>query len=230
MKISCIITDDEPLARKGLRSYVERIDFLELVAECGDAVSLNNQLAATPVDLVFLDIEMPYISGIELLTSLANPPKIILTTAYEKYALRGYELDVLDYLLKPISFDRFLRSANKVYEYFGERKQSPEAEPFFIKTEGRYHKLDWKDIVLIEAMENYMCIHTAGEKHLVHITMKQLQEKMPPSFLQVHKSSIINMDRITGIQGNIIELGGLQAAISRGLKDSVMEKILQNRL
>lgn len=230
MKISCIITDDEPLARKGLRSYVDKVDFLELVAECGDAVSLNNQLAAATVDLVFLDIEMPYISGIELLTSLANPPKIIFTTAYEKYALKGYELDVLDYLLKPISFDRFLRSANKAYEYFVERNQPLEAGTFFIKTEGRYLKLDWKDIVLIEAMENYMCIHTGGGKHLVHITMKQLQEKMPSNFLQVHKSSIINMDRVTGIQGNIIELGGLQAAISRGLKDSVMEKILQNRL
>lgn len=217
------------MARKGLCAYVERIDFLTLVAECEDAVTLNNQLARTPVDLVFLDIEMPYISGIELLQSMSNPPKIIFTTAYEKYAIRGYELDVLDYLLKPVSFDRFLKACNKARDYF-ESQREPSNKSFFIKTEGRYLKLNWEDILMVEAMENYVAIHTASEKHIVHMTLKQLTEKMPAQFLQVHKSTIVNMDKISGINGNNIELGRLQATISRSMKEEVLEKILNNRL
>src|SRR5690606_5915957 len=127
-------------------------------------------------------------------------PKIIFTTAYEKYAIKGYELDVLDYLLKPISFDRFLKACNKARDYF-ESLREPDQQSFFIKTEGRYLKLNWEDILMVEAMENYVAIHTASEKHLVHMTMKQLMEKMPVQFLQVHKSTIVNMDKITGING-----------------------------
>jgi DNA-binding LytR/AlgR family response regulator len=230
MKLSCILTDDEPLARKGLRSYIEKIDFLHLVAECADAVSLNNQLSKTPVDLIFLDIEMPYINGIELLQSLSNPPKIIFTTAYEKYALKGFELDALDYLLKPISFDRFLKSCNKARDYFELQQKAPGNEDFYIKSEGRFLKLAWSEIFLMEAMENYIGIHTQSQKHIVHMTMKQLLEKLPGQFIQVHKSSIINMDKISGIAGNSIQLGHLEITMSRTWKEEVLEKIVYNRL
>lgn len=227
--IRCLLTDDEPIARKGLRAYIEKIDFLTLVGECEDAISLNNQLTTTPVDLIFLDIEMPYISGIELLQTLPQPPKVIFTTAYDKYAIKGYELDVLDYLLKPISFERFLKSCNKARDFF-DTYQKPDKDIFFIKTEGRFLKLAWKDILLLEAMENYIGIHTESEKHLVHMTMKQVLEKIPSNFIQVHKSSIINMDKVSGINGNCIELGRLQVIISRSMKEDVLEKILYNRL
>ncbi|WP_343694022.1 response regulator, partial [Chitinophaga sp.] len=118
MKISCIVTDDEPFARKGLQGYIEKIDFLDLKGMCENAVELNSLLRQQPVDVLFLDIEMPYMTGIELLRNLSKPPKVVFTTAYEKYAVHGYELEVLDYLLKPISFDRFLKTANKIYDYF----------------------------------------------------------------------------------------------------------------
>jgi len=229
MKITCLITDDEPIARAGLRNYIEKIDFLTLVAECEDAVSLNNQLHQSPVDLVFLDIEMPYISGIELLQSLAHAPKIIFTTAYEQYAIKGYELDVLDYLLKPISFDRFLKSANKARDYF-KKETSSATDEFFIKTDGKFLKLKWNEILLLEGMENYICIHTSTQKHLVHMTMKQVLEQLPDQFIQVHKSSIINMNKISGIDGNMIQLQELEVSVSRTLKESVLEKILHNKL
>ena len=116
--IKCVITDDEPVARRGLKNYIDKIDFLELVGVCEDAIQLNSLLRQQPVDLLFLDIEMPYVSGIDFLKNYPNPPKVIFTTAYERYAISGYELDVLDYLLKPISFERFLKAANKAYDFF----------------------------------------------------------------------------------------------------------------
>lgn len=230
MKITCLITDDEPIARAGLRNYIGKIDFLTLLAECEDAVSLNNQLHQQPVDLVFLDIEMPYISGIDLLQSLTHAPKVIFTTAYEQYAIKGYELDVLDYLLKPISFDRFLKSANKARDYFNKKETSSTTDEFFIKSDGKYLKLKWNEILLLEGMENYICIHTSTQKHLVHMTMKQVLEQLPDQFIQVHKSSIINMNKISGIDGNMIQLQELEVSISRTLKESVLEKILHNKL
>src|SRR3954466_7798331 len=132
--ISCLITDDEPMARKGLEGYVKKIPFLSLEGSCEDAIQLNEMLRTKKPDLIFLDIEMPYLSGIELLKTLADPPKVILTTAYENYALQGFDLDVLDYLLKPISFDRFLKSVNKAADYFSSRNLAP-ADHLFIKVD-----------------------------------------------------------------------------------------------
>src|SRR5579871_5889551 len=127
-KIKCIVTDDEPFARKGLQGYINQIDFLELKGLCENAVELNSLLKKEPVDLLFLDIEMPYMTGIDFLKSLTAPLRVIFTTSYEKYALQGFELEVLDYLLKPVSFERFLRSANKAYEYF--RQQPADADKY----------------------------------------------------------------------------------------------------
>src|ERR1700761_7793450 len=132
LKIKCIITDDEPFARKGLQGYIGQIDFLDLRGVCENAVELNSLLKKESADLLFLDIEMPYITGIDFLKSLPDPPKVIFTTAYEKYALQGFELEVLDYLMKPISFERFLRAANKAYDYFREAPAAGE-DYIFVK-------------------------------------------------------------------------------------------------
>ena len=137
-KISCIITDDEPFARKGLQGYVEKIDFLDLKGSCEDALQLSNMLQQQPVDLLFLDIQMPHITGVEFLRALRNPPKVIFTTAFEHYAIQGFELDVMDYLLKPISYDRFLKAAWKARDYFALREQSTNSAPYlFVKSNGR---------------------------------------------------------------------------------------------
>src|ERR1700733_4261735 len=127
-KISCIITDDEPFARKGLQGYVEKIEFLDLKGTCEDALQLSNMLQKQPVDLLFLDIQMPHITGVEFIRALSNPPKVIFTTAFEQYALQGFELDVIDYLLKPISYDRFLKAVWKARDYFALREnKAPDA-------------------------------------------------------------------------------------------------------
>ena len=229
MSIRCVITDDEPVARKGLQSYVEKIGSLELVATFEDAISLNGFLKNNVIDLLFLDIEMPYLSGIEFLQSITNPPKIIFTTAYEKYAIKGYELEVLDYLLKPISFDRFLKAVNKAETVI---KKENEKNPgdFFIKVDGKLIRLTWNNILFIEGLENYITIYTRTEKYITHLTLKTVISNMPGSFLQVHKSTIVNAGFINGITGNTLEIDKHQISISRSMKESVMEKILQNKM
>src|ERR1700750_1390618 len=137
--ISCIITDDEPFARKGLQGYVEKIGFLDLRGVCEDALQLSDMLQKEPVDLLFLDIQMPHITGVEFIKALSNPPKVIFTTAFEQYALQGFELDVIDYLLNPISYDRFLKAAWKARDYFALRENKPTdvASPYmFAKANG----------------------------------------------------------------------------------------------
>jgi DNA-binding LytR/AlgR family response regulator len=225
-KITCIITDDEPMARKGLQGYVEKIDFLELAGVCEDAVQLNSLLKQQPVDLLFLDIEMPYITGIDFLQQAANPPKVVFTTAYEQYAIKGYELDVLDYLLKPISFDRFLKAANKAYDYFAESPIAAEQSYLFIKTDTRLEKIYFKDILFAEAMENYVAVYTADKKHITHSTLKGLQEKLPATtFIQPHKSYLVNKEAIGAVEGNILHIGKYQVPMSKYLKEEVMGQI-----
>ena len=224
-KITCIITDDEPMARKGLQGYVEKIDFLQLTGLCEDALQLNTLLKQQPVDLLFLDIEMPYITGIDFLQQTPHPPKVIFTTAYEQYAIRGYELDVLDYLLKPVPFERFLKAANKAFDYF---QPSPAAEQsyVFIKTDSRLEKIKFADILFAEAMENYVAIYTTEKKFITHSTLKGLQESLPAhSFVQPHKSYLVNMHAIGAVEGNILHIGKYQVPISKYQKEEVMERI-----
>src|SRR6201994_3108781 len=154
-KIKCIITDDEPFARKGLQGYIAQIDFLDLKGVCENAIELNSLLKKEPVDLLFLDIEMPYLTGIEFLRQLPAPPRVIFTTAYEKYAVQGFELEVLDYLLKPISFDRFLKAANKAFDYFRQQQSPGITEDYiFVKADNRLEKIACAEILFAEALEN----------------------------------------------------------------------------
>ncbi|OQP56981.1 DNA-binding response regulator [Niastella vici] len=229
--IKCVITDDEPIARKGLQGYIDKIDFLELAGVCEDAIQLNSLLKQQPVDLLFLDIEMPYVTGIDFLKNTPQAPKVIFTTAYEQYAIRGYELDVLDYLLKPISFERFLKAANKAYDYFAGAAGSQD-NYLFIKTDNKLEKVNLHELLFVEAMENYVALYTADKKLITHSTLKALQEKLPGGlFIQPHKSYLVNMQCIQSIEGNILHIGGrYQIPISKYQKDEVMEKIVNNKL
>jgi len=228
--IRCIITDDEPVARKGLQGYIEKAGLFEIVAICEDAIQLNNVLKQQPVDLLFLDIEMPYISGIDFLKNLANPPKVIFTTAYERYAIQGFDLDILDYLLKPISFERFLKAANKAHDYFSQQVQQAD-EYFFVKTDYKLEKIAFEDILFAEAMENYVAIYTQEKKVITHITLKSVQEKLPAKqFIQPHKSYLVNMNKIEAIEGNILHIQHYQVPVSKYQKEEVLEKIVNNKL
>jgi len=232
LTIKCIITDDEPFARKGLQGYVDQIDFLELKGVCENAIELNSLLKKEPVDLLFLDIEMPYLTGIEFLKQLPAPPRVIFTTAYEKYALQGFELEVLDYLLKPISFDRFLRAANKSFDYF-RLQQAPAmgGDYIFVKADSKLEKIAFADMLFAEALENYVAIYTREKKIITHLTLKMLQEKLPATaFIQPHKSYIVAIDKIASLEGNMLHIAQYTVPISKYQKEEVMEKIVNSKL
>src|SRR6201996_8532340 len=221
-RIKCIITDDEPFARKGLQGYISQIDFLDLRGTCENAIELNSLLKKETVDLLFLDIEMPYLSGIEFLKQLSSPPRVIFTAAYEKYAVQGFELEVLDYLMKPISFDRFLRAANKAFDYFKQQNQTSgnTGDYIFVKADNRLEKIAFAEILFAEALENYVAIYTKEKKIITHLTLKMLQEKLPAAaFVQPHKSYIVAIDKINSIEGNILHITTFQVPISKYQKD-----------
>lgn len=228
-KISCIITDDEPFARKGLQGYVEKIDFLDLKGTCEDALQLSNMLQQQPVDLLFLDIQMPHITGVEFLRALRNPPKVIFTTAFEHYAIQGFELDVMDYLLKPISYDRFLKAAWKARDYFAIKEQPQNTAPYiFVKSSGKLEKIIFADILFIEGMENYVAIYLENKKIITHATIKSLLEKLPGNqFIQSHKSYVVAMDKIDSIEGNTLHVQSYQVPVSKYLREEVLGKIVR---
>lgn len=232
MQIKCVITDDEPTACEGLQRYVGKVDFLSLMAVCEDAMQLNTLLQTEHPDLLFLDIEMPYLSGLELLASLARPPHVIITSAYEQYALKGYELDVTDYLLKPISFDRFLKAVNKIHNLLQQEEHSEASSDFiFLRSDRRMHKVFFRDISVVEGLENYVCIYTDSAKLLVRSTMKRMVEALPGSlFLQVHKSYLINLEKIDLIEGNRIIVGQHTIPVARNFREEVFARILKNTL
>ena len=231
INIKCVITDDEPIARKGLRSYIEKIDFLTIVGECEDAIELNSLLKTMEPDLLFIDIELPHISGLDLLLSIRNPPKVIIVSAYEQYALKGYEQDVVDYLLKPVTFERFMKAVNKVHDLLVQEIKNRDNEFIFVKSDKQYKKIFLKDILFIESMENYVVIYTEASKEVVYTTLKQmLQSLSNKTFLQVYRSYIVNTNQIKSIEGNQLIIGGHKIPVARNLREEVFRVILNNHL
>lgn len=227
-KISCIVTDDEPYARKGLLGYIEKISFLDLKGSCEDALQLNSLLEREPADLLFLDIQMPHFTGIEFLRTVSNPPKVIFTTAYEQYAIQGFELEVIDYLLKPISYDRFLKAVTKAKDYFELKALAEESEAYlFLKVNGKFGKIVFSDILFIEGMENYVAIQLKDKRIVTHTTIKSLLEKLPArQFIQTHRSYVVAIDKIDSIDDNMLRIRKYQVPISKYLKKVVLAAIL----
>jgi DNA-binding LytR/AlgR family response regulator len=235
MKLNCLIIDDEPIARKGMEEYVNEIDFLNLVGQCENPLKASVFLQDHSVDLIFLDIQMPKISGIDFLKTLKNPPLVIFTTAFPEYALEGYALDVTDYLLKPITFERFLKAAQKALDLHTLKKQSlgvrEPADYFFIKSEGKFEKIFFNDALYLEGMQNYVIIHTTAKKFITYMTLTDLEDQLPhDQFIKVHKSFIISIPQVTAIEGNEIIIGSHHVPVSRTLKDDVVNQILGNKL
>ena len=235
MKINCIIIDDEPLARKGLKEYIADIEFLQLRGEFENPLKATEILAAQDIQLLLLDIQMPKITGLDFLKTMPTPPLSILTTAYPQYALQGYELNVVDYLLKPFSFERFLKAAMKAKSYLETThkapEQSAEANYFFIKTDNKLVKLLHDEVLFAEALQNYVAIYTREKKYVTYLTMKSVEEQLPATrFIKVHKSYLVAADKVETIEGNEIIIAQHHIPISRNIKEEVLEKILQNRL
>jgi DNA-binding LytR/AlgR family response regulator len=234
MKLNCLIVDDEPLARKGMEEYVKEAPFLELVGASENALKASAVLKDVPVDLMLLDIQMPKLSGIDFLKTLKNPPLIIFTTAYPQYALESYELDVIDYLVKPIPFERFLKAAQKAFDYYTlkqKKETSASATFFFIKCDHKYEKINYADVLYVEAMQNYCILHVPGRKLISYITLSGLQEQLPPNqFLKVHKSFIVAVQQITAIEDGQLVIGNVRIPISRNLREEVMNRIMGGNL
>jgi two-component system LytT family response regulator len=225
--ISCIITDDEPYARKGLQTYVENTGFFDLKGQCEDAMELGSLLQQQPVDLLFLDIQMPHITGVDFLRSLAKPPKVIFTTAFREYALEGFELDVLDYLLKPISHERFMKAAHKARDFFELKTDTAQPTYLFVKADGKLEKIVFDEVLYVEGMENYVVIYTTDKKILTHSKLKALAQKLPAKqFLQTHKSYLVAVDKVGSIDGNILHIGNHRVPVSRQLRDTVLTAII----
>jgi len=236
IKIKCIIVDDEPLARKGLEEYVGEVDFLDCRAVCENASKAASILANEKIDLIFLDIQMPRITGIELVKTLRQQPMIIFTTAYSDYALQSYELEALDYLVKPISFERFLKSVNRAKEFFELKQINDTDKPvtknyFFVKCDSRYEKIFFDDLLFVKAMENYVVLQTVTAQFISYLTFKSVEEYFPTDkFIKVHKSYIVSIPKVDKIEGNQIKVGQHTVPISRNLKDEVMAKIVNDKL
>ena len=212
-KMKCIIVDDEPLAREGLALKVKKIDLLELVGTFSGGVSANAFLTKNSVDLIFLDIQMPDLTGMELLKSLKNPPLVIFTTAFSEYALEGFELNAVDYLLKPIDFQRFIKAVNRAQEQFEafqtEKINTTEVHQDFIyiRADRQYVKVPFKDIRYIEGMKNYAMIYTTKDKYMTAISLQLITEQLPATqFARINKSFIVNIDFIERITQDFIIL------------------------
>jgi len=237
MKINCIIIDDEPLARKGLKEYIHEVDFLNLNGEFDNPLKATEFLGKGDVQLLFLDIQMPKITGLDFLKSLQHAPPVIFTTAYPQYALDGFDLNALDYLVKPISFDRFLKAAMKAKEYYEVRQENTRpadakkpSDYFFIKADNKLVKILYEDLFFVEALQNYVAIHCKDKKYITYLTFKSVEEYLPSDrFIKTHKSFIVSASKIDSIEGNDIRIGTHHVPISRNLKDEVMEKLLSGK-
>jgi len=234
--IKTLIVDDEPLAHDIIESYVNKIPDMEIVAKCDNAIEANQIIQAQDVDLVFLDIQMPQMTGIELVKSLNNPPKIVFTTAYAEYAVDGFELNAVDYLLKPIAFDRFLKAVNKVKESMDPNVTGTNAEDFFfVKADKKLIKVHFSEILYIEGLKDYVIIKKEQGRVIALQTMKSLEIKLPSDmFMRVHRSYIVNIQQIKAVVGNTIELQESGQAkhipIGKNYKEDLVKIIESNKL
>lgn len=243
MKLRCLIVDDEPLALDILENYIQRLDNLELVARCENAIEAFNQIQSSKVDLLFLDIQMPKLTGIDFLKSVQNPPKVIFTTAYRDYALEGYELNVLDYLLKPISFERFLRSINKVLAQSNGQHLTPTETPnltisseqnesyVYVKADKKMVKIRLKEVIYIESLKDYVRIKMAEKEVVTYQKISYLEEKLPEElFLRIHRSFIIALDKVDSFSATLVEVNGQELPIGRNYKNQTLKVLGKNNL
>lgn len=233
--IHCLVIDDEPLVRHSIIDFIEKIDFLEVIGSCASALEASEYVQKGLVDLLFLDINMPYLSGLEFLDSLERPPMVIFTTAYSEHALEGYRLQIVDYLLKPITFQRFYQASLKAQQLFSltaSAKQQVQADPFLYIRQGEgFQKISWMDILYIEGMQNYAKLHFKNQVLIIHQTMISLEETLPKEkFFRIHKSFLVNIDHIDSIAGGRLSINGQQLPISRTRREALLKEVVYKNL
>ena len=234
-KLNCVVVDDEKTAREGISGYVRQIPYLTLVGECKGAIELDELLLKTSVDLVLLDINMPGLTGIDWLKHTQKPPMVIFTTAHREYALDGFELSAVDYLLKPISFARFSQAIKKAYQLskamVPASKDPNEEKYIFIKEDHQTIKLFLREILYFEAAVDYIFIHTENKRHMTLFSMKQVEQELTGhGFLRIHRSYIINTRQVKMIDGRQVVIGKNKLPISRNLFQEVYDQLVSNNL
>jgi len=219
MKIHCIIIDDEPSSQNVLKSFVNKIDYLDLKHICNDALEALDYLKKNAIDLLFLDINMPQLSGISFYKSLQNPPKVIFTTAYSEYALDGFELNAIDYLLKPFSFERFVKAVSKIKDLKNKTNNS-----LIIKSNKKLHQIKIEDILYIESIGDYIKVHLETTFFVVYKTLKSIYKELPASiFKQVHKSFIINKNKLEYVEGNTVIINSNKIPLGQKFKKDFLD-------
>jgi DNA-binding LytR/AlgR family response regulator len=231
--IKCIIVEDEELAQEVIKRHLEKIDQLSCVGIYRNARDAAAALQQKEVDLIFLDIRLPGMSGLHFLSTLKEPPLVILTTAYAEYALESYEFNVIDYLLKPISFERFSKAVGKVlngklWPVLSEEQERGGSDHIFIKASGKYFKVDFSEIVYVQGMKDYLKIHTSDYSLMTLRTMNDIERLLPPKrFIRVHKSYLVAIAHIRSIYGNSVELDKETIPIGNSYKETVMQLVVK---
>lgn len=233
MGISALIIDDEPLARNIIKEYSRNIPALNILGECADAVEASQYLQQNHIDLIFLDINMPKISGIDFLRNLVHPPMVILTTAYSEYALEGYELNIIDYLKKPFSFERFFKAYLKAEDYYQIRKnyqtdvESNNQKQFiFLKSDKKNIKINISEICFIEGLGDYIKVYTSAQKFISNLSMKKIIDCLPhDKFLRIHKSYIVAIDKIESLEGNLVKINNSKLPVGNNYKNDLLNLI-----
>ncbi|MGN6615826.1 MAG: LytR/AlgR family response regulator transcription factor [Ilyomonas sp.] len=227
----CIAIDDEPLALELIKSYVEQTGWLEISETFTDALKAKEYLASNEPDLLFLDIQMPDINGMQLFSSLEKKPPVIFTTAYSHYAVEGFNLDAVDYLLKPFEYERFLKAATKAKELVEYRQDKEINEGYlFVKYNYQWNKIFFKEIEFIEALDDYIKIYTTGKPYLIHMSMKTVSDKLPSQkFIRVHRSYIVPVEKINSWNKNSLRLGNKIIPVSYTYQKQVHD-LLQKKL
>ncbi|WP_294290661.1 LytTR family DNA-binding domain-containing protein [uncultured Chryseobacterium sp.] len=225
-KIKCIVVDDEPLAISLLENYIRKVPFLELVFSTENPIEALEYVQKNESDLIFLDIQMPELTGINFMKILGDKKKYILTTAYSEYALEGYEHHVIDYLLKPVPFERFYKSALKAQERFM-MSENKEDTHFFVKSSGQQHRINFKDILYVESIRDYINIKTAEQEYIVLDTLKSMEQQLPGmSFIRIHKSFIVNLHQINNVAGKKVTLiSGNEIPVGESYRMNLLTRI-----
>jgi two-component system LytT family response regulator len=238
MNLDCIITDDEPIALEILEDYIKKVPDLRLLAKCRNARETLSVMRNHHTDILFIDIKMPEITGIELVKSLPNRPAVIFTTAYPNYAVDGFDLEAVDYLLKPISLERFLRAVNKVFGLMSSPpgsgqglRTSSEKDFIFVKTSGGLQKVNYREIVLLESLQNYVRIQLKQKVIVTCSTMKSIEQVLPRDlFLRVHRSFIVNLQHVESLHEHLFRLGDKSVLIGKTYRKAVMEQLRSQNL
>ncbi|WP_316816744.1 LytTR family DNA-binding domain-containing protein [Pedobacter nyackensis] len=233
--LQCLVIDDEPVAREGIVDFIAKVDFLQVAGTCATAMEASAYIQKGNIDLLFLDINMPYLSGLELLESLETPPMTILTTAYSEHALEGYRLQIVDYLLKPITFQRFYQASLKARQLHMMSSRSKNVQPtdtfLYVRQGDGFQKISWVDILYIEAMQNYAILHFKNQELVIHQTMISLEESLPrDNFFRIHKSYLINIAHIDSVSGGRVFINGNGLPISRTRRDDLLKEVVYTKL